>query len=165
MFTNHCFIFFLGIRCHVACRKNGRPWQRFEKCRLDAMKPPCSSHFFEWMLLHVGISSKILNEQQILFMSRRMLRIHENMAFLFCCFCGCPFPIFSDLLNVWAISYMPQALAELNDEELRGFDKTREDLDTQVHGEFLPELVACRDWTRGTPNSWLKGRNCMENAS
>lgn len=40
---------------------------------------------------------------------------------------------------------MPQALAELNDEELRGFDKTREDLDTQVHGEFLPELVACRD--------------------
>lgn len=32
---------------------------------------------------------------------------------------------------------MPQALAELNDEELRGFDKTREDLDTQVHGRFF----------------------------
>lgn len=41
---------------------------------------------------------------------------------------------------------MPQALAELNDEELRGFDKTREDLDTQVlSGDWLPELVACRD--------------------
>jgi len=35
---------------------------------------------------------------------------------------------------------MPQALAELNDEELRGFDKTREDLDTQVHGSF------CQNW-------------------
>ena len=31
------------------------------------------------------------------------------------------------------MSELSQALAELNDEELRGFDKTREDLDTQVH--------------------------------
>lgn len=162
MFTNHCFFLF-GIRQTLPAERMGDHGSASRN--VARMRWNLQVHHIFWM--NVAPCRYIFKDSE---RAADIVHVEANvenprkMAFhdllLLCVALFRSFQIF------WAISYMPQALAELNDEELRGFDKTREDLDTQVlSGDWLPELVACRDWTRGPRNSWLKDRNCMENAS